>query len=238
MYLLEIDHQYQNHLGQIRHWAHLKIASDAGKYWIKELTDAEVNSIEVKSIPFKNIYSLTENKLVPYGSRLPIKKISTSLLWTPIDKGLPVTLPKFNHNFFGIHQELSLKLVRVEQTREAKAMLLPTQELLAYVEQAPTIRLNNLKWVLLSKKQALVVGTPLLPLPADTLWLNQGFLLPSGFDLDLAALTGVLADQLNPERNLLVVWNMDNSFTTVSPDQFQPLSLSSVRLTYKELTQY
>src|ERR1035437_2347122 len=91
-YVLAIEKKHEDFLGQIRHWSNLKIATNEGTLWIKNLTQKQIGSLEIKSIPFAQIYVLNENLLFPLGSNLPSLKLP-SLLWTLINRGLPISLP-------------------------------------------------------------------------------------------------------------------------------------------------
>lgn len=229
-YVLEIAQQHQAYLGQIRHWSNLKIALDAETYWIKDLTQNQIASVEIKSIPFKHIYSLKEYKLFPVGSHLPLKKMPSSLLWTPIERGLPVTLPSFNHNYFGIQEKIEIQISLSAAEKEPFAMITSLDKLKKYIETASAIRLKNLTWTILEDSKALILGTPLLPIQGDTFWKDDDFLMPTGFDFDINILTTVIKQKIFTENEAWIIWNKESSYFSIEKSYFQPLSISSFRL--------
>jgi hypothetical protein len=52
--LLEEDHQL--FLGGIRHWNNLKVGFDEQGIWIKDFDYAQIQSTEVKIIPYKKVF--------------------------------------------------------------------------------------------------------------------------------------------------------------------------------------
>jgi hypothetical protein len=232
-YILEIDKQHLNYLGQIRHWNNLKIAKDGNEYWIKDITEIQLNSLEIKSIPFVRIYKLVQQKLFPLESLLPTKKIPSSLLWTPLEKGLPLTLPSYNFNFFGLEQVVSTQIIPSEHEYEAVALLVPIKDLSAYINTAPSIRFKSLNWVII-EDNALILGTPLLPIQGKTFWKRGDALLPTGYDFEFHLLSELINNQINPENKYWSLWNEQSDYFLIDKTLFQPLSLSSFRLSISQ----
>lgn len=231
MYFLEINKEHKDFLGAVRHWENLKIAFETNTIWIKEFSTEQINSAEVLQIPYTKTYELKYNLLFEKGKQLPTKKLPSGLLWSPVLRGLPVSLPNFNHNFFGIDQTLQITLKRSEDVKEAHALLVEYQELKSYIELAPKFRLEPLQWIVIHNK-ALIIGKPLLPLKGDTYWFKNDFLLPSGYDFKWPVLTQTLKDKLNPFDKNIILWNKDNSYSSISKQNIKPLSISSFRLTF------
>ncbi|SHM32734.1 hypothetical protein [Flavobacterium chilense] len=231
MYFLEINKEHKDFLGAVRHWENLKIAFETNTIWIKEFSAEQINSAEVLQIPYTKTYELKDNLLFEIGKQLPTKKLPSGLLWSPVLRGLPVSLPNFNHNFFGIDQTLQITLKRSENVKEAHALLVEYQELKSYIELAPKFRLEPLQWIVIHNK-ALIIGKPLLPLKGDTYWFKNDFLLPSGYDFEWTVLTQALKDKLNPFDKNIILWNKDNSYSSISKQNIKPLSISSFRLTF------
>lgn len=228
-WLLSIEQQHLDYLGPIRHWEQLKIAAEPGTYWVKGLTGEQLESAEIKSIPFKQIFYAKEERLFPYGGSVPVRKLPASLSWTPLERGLPLQLPAFNHNYFGIGERILPRLAASENQVLPAAMLTPLSLLGEYIETAPAVRLKDLLWVILDDK-ALVLGEPLLPLPGQSFWKKGDFLLPSGLDWEWPVLAETLNDALNPDGSCRLIWDIDSRYTIVPKDSFRPLSISSFRL--------
>ena len=228
-YILEIGAQHLEFLGSIRNWVNLAVASESDLYWVKGLTPQQIESAAIKTIPFKEIYYLEDFRLFPYGSKLPVKKLPSALLWTPIARALPVQMPAFNHNYFGISGTLAIGLIPSEKEQEPCGLLTPLDLLASYVLSAPSIRLKNLQWVI-REEMAFILGAPLLPIPGDTYWRKGDFLLPTGTDFDFPALAEVLEGKINESGIHWIVWQRDATYFPIHKGVLRQLSLSSVRL--------
>lgn len=231
MYFLEINKKHIDFLGAVRDWENLKVAFESEAVWVKDFHPEQLNTTEIQQIPFHIIYELKENLLFKKGSLLPVKKLPSGLLWSPILRAIPVTLPKFNHNYFGINQKIELHLKPSEIENEAYALLADYNELKAYIEKAPDFRLKPLHWVVVEKK-VLILGKPMLPIKGKTFWLKNDFLLPSGYDFEHSILAKTMQENLNPSGEDLIVWNTDNSCFKITKESLKPLSISSFRLTF------
>ena len=223
-----IEASRKNDLGSIRNWPLLKIAYEEEQLWVKDLSAAQIDSVEIQSIPFKKIYYTQDTKLFPIGSLLPERNLP-SLLWTSIDRGLPLQLPSYNHNYFGLSEKLHVKLVPSDRAYEAFAMLTDLSTLQSYILSAPAVRLENLDWVLVGKDKALILRTPLLPIQGSTFWNYNSFLIPSGYDFEYHSLNNTLELLLNPEQDQWIVWNMDSNYYSIPKRCIEALSISSFR---------
>ena len=227
-WFLEIDQQHLDYLGPIRHWAELKIAAEPGTYWIKGLSPEQLDSVEIKSIPFKRIFYAKGHLLFPHGGAVPVRKLPTSLLWTPLERGLSLNLPSFNHNYFGIRERVRPRLVPSKREEPAAALLTTIALLESYILSAPSIRLKPLSWVMIDD-QALILGKPLLPLPGDTWWEKDDFLIPAGLDWEWAVLAETLNRELNGDSVCWLLWDANANYVPIGKEQFRPLSISSFR---------
>lgn len=231
MYFLEINKEHKEFLGTIRHWENLKTAYETNTIWVKDFSSEQINSAEILQIQYAKIFVLKENLLFEKDKLLPVKKLPSGLLWTPILRALPVSLPKFNHNFFGIDQKIKMVLKPSENVKEAYALLTDYEEAKSYILTAPKYRLEPLRWVVIDKK-VLIIGTPLLPLKGDSYWFDNNFLIPSGYDFEWNVLTKILQKQLNPFEENIIFWNKDSSYSSILKNNIKELSISSFRLTF------
>jgi len=231
MYFLEIKKQHKDFLAAIRHWDNLKLAFETDTIWIKDFSSEQINAAEIQQIPYKVVFELKENLLFEKDKLLPSKKMPSGLLWSAILRALPVSLPKFNHNYFGIDQKLEITLKPSENIKEAFAMIVNFEELKSYIESAPKFRLQSLNWVVIGK-QILIVGKPLLPIKGSTFWFEHDFLLPTGYDFEWFSLAGMLQEKLNPSGKNIIIWNTDNSYSVIPKETIKQLSISSFRLTF------
>jgi hypothetical protein len=228
VYFLRVSSQRRDDLSAIRHWANLKTGVDGDDLWVKDLDYQQVHSKEVRSLSSKSAYFERDNHLFPMGSKLP-ERIVPSLLWTAIDRSIPVTMPALNHNFFGINEKIAIRLIDSADEHESTAMLVSVTALYKYMESAPVIRTNTLRWSVFGNSMALVIGRPLLPLPGTTFWSRGDMLIPAGLDFELYALAETVQASLNSARDKWLIWDEAGSYTPVMKTDLVPLSRSSVR---------
>lgn len=233
-YLFEIPIEHKNILGQIRHWDNLKAAFYNNVIWIKDISLKQINSIEIQGLPYKTVYYLEDNLLFLKNSLLPVKKMPLGLLWSPIGRLLPVELPVFNHNFFEINERIHVRIAASSIEQQSYAQLISKEEAARYIETAPKIRLQNLKWVLVDDS-ILIIGTPVLPIRGRTFWFYEDCLLPTGFNFEFPLLRDIIVEMVNPHRENIILWQKDNTHILFSKEEFKPLSISSFRLTFSKI---
>jgi hypothetical protein len=217
-FLLEIDIEHRDYLEKIRHWSNLSVAFDENSIWLRNISKTQVDSMEIKSIPFKKIYYLKDDLLFLKDSLLPLKRLQRSLLWSPISRALPVKLPFCNNNFFGINEKIEVKIV-------------PSEIEKIYIENAPKIRLQNLVWTIVNQ-EILIIGTPILPIQGKTFWNVLEFIFPSGYDLEFPLLDQIINSEINPFNENFIFFQENGKYVNIPKDKFRPLSISSFRLTF------
>jgi hypothetical protein len=230
VYFLEIEIVHEDFLGQIRHWDNLKMATDAHSIWLKNFTEDQLKSVELKSIPFVHIYVSTDNFLFPLGSLLPNKKVP-NLLWTPINKALKVNFAGYNHNFFGLNQSVKIQLVPSETETKATALLINVNLANDYIISSASVRLKSLQWLLVDKINVLFLGEPMLPIMGDAFWQKGDFILPLGYDLEFPILENNIAQKINPDGDSWIWWLSTNQYCLIDKKSLQPLSIASWKQT-------
>ncbi len=228
-YYLRVKKTNEDDLANIRPWTDLKVGFDEEYVWVKGFNYLQINSLEVKSMPSKTLYYTKAGKLYLQGSLLPDRNVP-SLVWTRIDRALPVELPRLNHNFFELEEQISTKLIPSEKEMKAVAILTTMDALRAYVESAPAVRLKPLQWTIVNGDWALIFGTPLLPIQGQTYWQHGNMFIPTGYDFDLPILRNSIDKLLNPNQDLWIVWNRDSTWFDLQKTDVVGLSISSFRL--------
>jgi len=231
-YYLNIESSHIDSLAQIRHWEHLKVAFHQEEIWITNFKPDEIEHALILSLPNKAIYYEKENLLFPIKSLLPEKEVPRGLLWTPIIRAIALEYPTLNRNYFGVNQHVNIKLVPAAIEQETCALLTTFKAAKEYIETAPAHRLQHIKWVVINNDKIVLLGNPILPVAGKTYWFQQGFLLPNGYDFELAILAKTLEQKINPFQSKIVIWFNDNTYTTIAKNSFQDLSISSFRLTH------
>jgi MoxR-vWA-beta-propeller ternary system domain bpX2 len=231
-YYLLTNAANKDDLGNIRPWNNVKVGIEGNDIWLKDLDYAQIHSLEVKSIPYKTLFYAKEGKLFLLHSQLPDRTIP-SLLWTVINRALPIKLPTLNHHFFGITEKIKVNLIPSETEREAMAMMTSISDLQQYIENTAAIRLQQIQWTIVDKENVLLIGKPLLPIKGSTFWQRNTHLIPTGFDFDLHILAEEMQRLLNPQQEGWIVWDKDSSYFLVKKTDLESLSISSFRLSMK-----
>lgn len=234
-YFLLLEEHHQLFLGGIRHWNNLKVGFDELGFWIKDFDYAQIQSTEVKIIPYKKVFYEKNGRLFPENSLLP-EGIVPALIWTPIDRAIPVTLPALNHNYFGVNEPLTMRLVNAESEQESVAMIVDLDVLGDYLEHVSEVRLKNLSWCILDDYTACVMGTPLLSIQGEVFWQSDVFLIPSGFDLELHTLKGELKQLLEVADSDHIVWLKSGYYLKLAHTDLKPLSRASFRMNIKSIS--
>jgi hypothetical protein len=228
-YWLRLPSKYKEKLAQIRVWKSLRIATDGDDIWVRGIPPSQLHSEEIRSIPFKKIYFQHENALFLLDGNLPEERLKTSLLWSPIDKALPVETPDYNFNYFGIQETIDFRMVPSTVEREAAAQLIPLSVLDVAIPKMPAVRLQHLQWTLI-EKQALLIGSPLLALPGKVFWQSENFLLPTGYDFEYPELRTYFHQNVNPNGEYIIVMQTDGTYFKISKENIQKLTISGYRL--------
>jgi hypothetical protein len=229
---LSLDAADISSLAAIRHWDNLKVGTEEGIFWVRDFFPDQWESALLKTLPFKNEYMARDGKLFPRGSRLPARNIP-AVLWTSIERGLPLTMPSLNHHYFGLREKLSIELIPSSSEKEVAGMLVHPTLLKNYVQEAPAIRLKQICWVL-AGDEALLLGSPLLPLQGQTFWKTGDFLIATGYEPSLPLLLPVLQEMINPDGDHWIVVQPGLQWWLVPKNAFEFLSRSSFKKTMHE----
>lgn len=235
VWFLRTPKEHQELLSPIRPWDNLKVAFEGQDIWVTGFSFLQIESLEVKSNPYIEVFYAEGPKLFPKNSQLPAGNIP-SLLWTPIRRAFPVKLPKFNHNYFGIEESLSVNIVAAEGERAPHALLTTLSILGEYLNRAPEVRMKSIEWIVLGNDQALLLGKPLLPIPGKAYWKVEDMLLPVGYDFEFPILASYINQGLNPEYDSWILWQQDTQYLRIPKEKMKKLSVGSYRLTLDTLT--
>lgn len=228
-YWLRLPLKYKEKLSQVRVWKTLRMTIDEDDIWVRGILPQQLNSEEIRSIPFKKIYFQYENALFLLGGNVPEERLKTAWIWSPINKAFPAKPPNYNFNYFGVHEKIEFNLISSSTERAAKAQLVELATLDVIIPTMPAVRLQPITWAILDKK-ALLIGTPLLSIPGKTFWQQQQFLVPTGFDFEYPELSSYFSKLILQNSNDYIVLNTDNSYFTLPKDTLKKLTISGYRL--------
>ncbi|KIC92613.1 hypothetical protein [Flavihumibacter solisilvae] len=232
-FLIELAADHRSYVFPVRHWDNLLLGEKDDRCYISGLTADQVNSVEIRSIPFTRIFEVRDGWLCNPGGLVPQSKYPDITSWNRLHEVLRVEKPSMNHNYFGMGAKLKYQLVPSAEEQEAVASLVHLDKLQHYIHTAPAVRLRHLQWLILKMTEtfALVVGTPLLPLPGKAFWLYKNMLLPTGFKPAYPALTDWLVETLEITDEEILLWPDTDSLLRLEKENFRQLSISSYRQT-------
>ena len=122
-YYLAINKLNINHLALLRQWTQLKVAFENETIWLSNFTYEQIESVAVKSLPYKKVFYAQNGKLFLFNHLLPYAN-EPALSFIPIEEALPLKIESYNHNFFGVDEKVSIELISDDQPKIASAMFL------------------------------------------------------------------------------------------------------------------
>ncbi|WP_343661267.1 hypothetical protein [Chryseobacterium sp.] len=228
----ELPRADEDFLGSIRDWKNIQIAVDEETIWLKGFTGEQAEASEIQQLPDFILYELRDGLLFKKEALVPSKKMRTALLWIPIDKALQLSLPPSNQNYFGIQEQVQVKLKESHEEQPVIALLSNIADIKESIAALPKFKLEKIKWTVLGNK-ALFLGVPLLSFPGKTYWTKDRHLLPAGLDFEFKNLSTLLQQKYNQEQEGWLLWDENGNYLSVKESDFRPLSVSSFRLTEK-----
>jgi hypothetical protein len=219
-------------LGGVRGVSGLQAAEAAGELWLRGLPATGELPLVVRSLPATAAYALdAQGRLFPLGSLTPTAQLPT-LTWHPVPAFIPLELPTAALPAQGIPR-YHVRLVPSARAEAGAALLTTLAAWRVYAETAPEIRLSGLRFAVAADQRVLLLGAPLPPVPGEEHWLQRGLLLPAGFDFEAPLLAPLLAKQLNPAADAVLLFAADGSWERILTQNILPVTRSAVRLTVK-----
>lgn len=227
-YWISIPVQFEESLFLIRNMIHLKMAKDFDHIWIRGFTEVEINNASVLQLNSISRFYLKNTHLFKMGERLPYC-IEPSLLWTPIQRFLKLSLPKENFNLFDYSEEILFKIKPSKEIIQTNVSVLSVKDLSDYVRSAPRIRLSHLKWTILNNQKAMIIGLPILPINGEDYYLKDGFIIPCGWKPEFENIISHFQNLLEMDTFYYLV-ETDHSLLKIKKSSFTFLSRGSVKL--------
>ncbi len=212
----------------------LQVATQAEEIWIRGIAAARMDDLLLRALPARHTYQLDERGyLFPMHGLTPVRKLP-DLKWIPLAERIQPELP-ISAMPGKVHTKLAIRLVPSSQVEAGVALLTTLATWKAYANQAPQIRLESLRFAVSEWNQVLIMGTPLPAIPGREYWMRNTLLLPSGFDLELPLLAGLLANKVNPQADAVLVLDENGTWEKIAFDSLIPATRSAVRLTKENL---
>jgi hypothetical protein len=223
-------------LGTVRDQPGLRAADDgAGQLWLRGLPATGPLPLALRQLPALAGYEAdAEGRLFPVSRPTPTGRLPL-LAWQPLAAFLPLEMP--TAALPGQRPApVPVRLLPSAQPRPGAALLTTLAALRSYAEAAPAVRLASLRFAVSALGQALVVGTPLPPLPGQEYWLSAGLLLPAGFDFEVPLVAQLLASQRPSPAADILLFFPEGQYEILPIAQLRPVTRSAVRLTASDFS--
>lgn len=171
------------------------------------------------------------NRLVQPGKRVPDLDLP-ELSWQSVQDVVSFRLPPIQVAArIANDQKLSLQLIRGGMVTACKALLTDVQALACWIQTAPETRIRTLRWVCTSKPQSrcIILGEKLPPVDGIPFIAQQRILIPAGYCWQPAVSVADVRQVFNLSANQWLLWESDQSHSTIDDDAFATLSRASVR---------
>jgi hypothetical protein len=219
-------------LGSVRTFPGLLAARSGEEIWVRGIPTGKPDK-KISVLPAKHTYFIDEQERIYAPGALTPSDTLPALEWVPLLSFIKVTLPV--SALPGVLEESQLvKLVRTEGNviiPENDALLTPLETWETYVSTAPLVRLQHLYFAVSENSEALIIGTPNIPLPGKTYTLRNNILLPAGYDFDPPTIASLVAKALNPVNDGILLFHENGHWEKIRFDCFVPATRSAVRLT-------
>jgi len=207
----------------------LRVALDKGKIWVRGVPVTENTDKAILQLPVLHTYLLDEqSRLFPAGGLTPVARLD-ALSWQSLQEFVPIELPVSALPGMAT-QVLQLKLVHAMQEREVDALMTSLETWKNYGANAPLIRLQQLRFAVSEDARALIMGTPLPPIPGRGYTLHDHILLPAGYSLDPSSMSSVINRRLNPHGDAYLLIDTD-SWQRIPLHYCMPATRSAIRMT-------
>lgn len=216
-------------LGTVRTFPGLEAAAVDQQIWLRGIPAGEPDP-KISQLPAVQTYFMDkQERLFEPGTLTPTATLPP-LEWQPLVSFIKVTLPiSALPGVMGKPQRV--KLARHSHMVDSTALLTTLEAWEEYATSAPLIRLQHLYFAVSENNEVLIVGAPLVPLPGKSYSIKNNILLPVGYDFDPPVIAELVAAELNPENDGLLLFHQNGHWEKIRMDCFVAATRSAVRLT-------
>lgn len=215
-------------LGSVRCQEGLLAAEGVDGTWLRGIPASGV-AATIRQLPALHTYVLDEEEqLFPINKLTPVGKLPL-LSWQPLALFIPVALP-VSMLPGSLSKPYFPRLIASDAVQQPGALLVKLGDWKQYVEFAPLVRLNRLRFAVSGKDEALIIGEPLPPLPGKEYWLQDELLIPAGFDFDPPLAAVLASEEVNAGKDSLILFDETGNWQKISLEYLLPARRSTVRM--------
>lgn len=228
VYYVCIPKAIRNELYGLRQHSHLKLAEHEDELWLTGFNEKEMTLPLVLKLSNKFCYYKKDGYLFYLDSRIPVRQLPNDLYWNGLKDVLKLEKPQFNMNYFGLSEEIVLKLKPGQSVRPIKALWTTIEALIPVMESIPDFRIKQIQWTLFNENQVILFTNMPLPVEGIGFWNLGSLFIPLGLELEY----NFLKDYLQPENEELIFIKASHSIC-INPTTIKPLTRAGFRLTTK-----
>ncbi|TCD29601.1 hypothetical protein EZ456_00875 [Pedobacter psychrodurus] len=226
--VLVVEVKYQDQIGHIRAVEGWSACRRDELIWLKGPLDNKHNQVLIDSLPILASYKLNgQNRLFPDGKLTPVALLN-AMEWKTLPEFMPLEMPV---SAIPAQQTplMPVNLVRNQNPQPAYALQTNFMAWKKYVDGAPQIRLQHLKFVVSTAQEVFIIGDPLPPIPGKSFWLNGSLLVSAGYNFDPPFLASLLNQKLKPITPSYILFNKNGKQNSIAIDLFKPADRAVVR---------
>jgi len=215
----------------------IEVAETDRQTWVRGQRGGDDLSAMLAALPATGRYEWFPQKK---RLRLLSERLSATplpdLFWQPLQQWLPVDAPA---SALPANRPDPVRpaLVRSEREQEASVILTSLSELAAFVQSAAQVRMDRLQFAAAGDGQVIIRGTPLPPVTGRRYVLHEGSVaVPAGFGWTPDVSAKVLKKLFNVGATALVIWNDDDTITSLPEEQFIPVTRRALLATRRAIT--
>jgi hypothetical protein len=217
-------------LGAVRCHPGLRAALHNEQIWIRGIAAAATGDRSLSQLPVLHTYLLDgENRLFPAGGLTPVARLSV-LDWISLHEFIGLELPASALPGI-VSQKLAISLVQAGLEIKAAALMTTLERWQQYGLNAPLARLERLRFAVSEKGEALIIGTPLPPLPGRTYTLQDDIFLPAGYAFNPPGIHRIIHSAQNHNGDGHLLFEVDGSCQWIPSSYCVPATRSAIRMT-------
>ncbi|MFN0292522.1 hypothetical protein [Pedobacter helvus] len=226
--VLVLSAKFEELVGEIRTVPNWTAARYLNQIWLRGPIENGDQQVLLLSLPVMASYELDEAQRLFRQNEATPSGMLQEMDWLALKEFLPVKFP-VSALPASLAQQIQVKLLRT--VRQKPAFLLKTNlaSWKAYVEGAPLIRLQQLRFAMSSDEEVFIIGDPLPPIPGRGYWRHSRLLIPLGFDFNPPLLADLLSQRFTDEDDSYIIFNENGSRTHLSYDVFTAATRALIR---------
>jgi hypothetical protein len=206
--------------------------NEAAQIWLRGIFEKERLPSDIQKLPIIQYFILNNGLLFPINGTTPVGKLP-NLTWQLLTDFITIEVPKSALPAV-VDVKTGVRLVVSEQEQRGVALLTDFKTWFNYVETAPEIRLNQLKFAVSERGEVVVLGDILPPINGQQFWQDEQILLPCGKAFEWSITARLLAKKYKLTKRALLLFD-DYSETKlpqrIDLEDFMNCTRSAVRLT-------